>query len=102
MSHQKADAQYNYHCCDGLKHERPPARPFFSNEGSVRTVKEIHRATAVGFAIEDFRQHALVQRLAGKLARFVNAFGGCTDGTAVDALARLGASPENASGRSLR
>ena len=56
VSHQKADTQYNYHCCDGLKHERPPARPFFSNEGSVRTVKGIHRATAVGLAIEDFRQ----------------------------------------------
>jgi hypothetical protein len=26
VSYQKADAQYNYHCCDGLKHKRLPAR----------------------------------------------------------------------------
>jgi hypothetical protein len=41
VSHQKADAQYNYHCRDGLKHEGPPVRIDLSSQGRARTVKEI-------------------------------------------------------------
>jgi hypothetical protein len=76
-------------------------RSSVTKEASAQSKKFI-ALPRFGLAIEDFRQHARVQRLAGKLARFVKAFGACTDGTAVDALARLGASRENASGRSFR
>jgi hypothetical protein len=54
VSHQNADAQYNYHCCDGLKHKRPPARSPSVTKGPSAQSKEIHRTFEIRLASEDF------------------------------------------------